>query len=198
MTRTSTAFCAAAALGFAVSLSAQTTPPSQTTTMKSDKGSHEITVTGCLARGSDGNYMLNNARPDDAMSNRSSASSNPTTTTSNPTTTTTNPTVGTTGTSPTTSAAEPYGSASKAMSWKLEGGKDLDKHVGHKIQVTGKTDWSGSSMSSTPATTTGATTGAATGTTATGGREVDAQHGHDTDGPRLDVSSVKMIAATCQ
>ena len=74
------------------------------------------------------------------------------------------------------------------MSWKLEGGKDLDKHVGHQIQVTGKTDWSGSSSS--PSSTPATTTGAATGTTATGGREMN--------GPRLDVTSVKMISASCQ
>jgi hypothetical protein len=206
MTRMSTACCTAAALGFAVSLGAQTTPPSQTTTdqrastMRSDKGSHEITVTGCLARGSDGNFILNNAHTDDVTSSRSSASSNPTTATSPPTTTA-NP-VGTTGTAP--SSAAPYGSASKAMSWKLEGGKDLDQHVGQKIQVTGHTDLTGSSPStsstsgSTPATTTGATTSATTGTTAAGEREADAQHGQSTSGPRLDVTSVKMISASCQ
>ena len=36
------------------------------------------------------------------------------------------------------------GTAVHAMSWMLTGNDDLQKHVGHKIQVTGKTTWDSS------------------------------------------------------
>lgn len=168
MTRTATGLGIAAALGFAVSLGAQTTTtttPDQHS-MRGDKG-REITVTGCLARGSDGNFMLNNARMDDHAGS--------TTTTA----------AGTTG----TTAAEPSSRASTtttgaAMSYKLEGGKDLERHVGHEIQVTGRTGSNEHSMASSSSSTT--TTGAA-GAAAT-----------TTSGERLDVSSIKMIASSCK
>jgi hypothetical protein len=63
---------------------------------------------------------------------------------------------------------------------------DLEKHVGHKIQVTGKSAWDGMDRgraSSGTAGTTGTATAGATSATA--------------DQPRVDVQSVKMIAATC-
>ncbi|HZT77353.1 MAG TPA: hypothetical protein VFA27_11885 [Vicinamibacterales bacterium] len=185
MTRTATGLGIAAALGFAVSLGAQTTttttPPTSTTqstsattagqhSMRGDKD-HDVTVTGCLARGSDGTFMLNNARMDNGNSS---------------TTTTT----GTTGSGAVgTTAAEPSGrqhANGAAMSWTLEGGKDLERHVGHEIQVTGRTDWNEhSSMSSSTSTTT---------TTGTSGSSSSMKAG----GARLDVSSVKMISSSCQ
>ena len=194
MTRTTTGLCIAAALGFAVSLGAQspttaTTSPDQRT-MRSDKSGHEVTVTGCLARGADGTFMLNNAKADD--SSHSSASTT-TATSPNPTTTaagatTTAGTTGTTGSSRVgTTAAEPSGAAAAAMSWKLEGGKDLERHVGHKIQVTGQTDFNEHSSMSSTAGTAGTTAAAGSTTTAKGMTE-----------PKLEVSSIKMIAASCQ
>ena len=39
------------------------------------------------------------------------------------------------------------------MTWALAGGSDLDKHVGHKIQVTGKTAWDSMDHGKTPETT---------------------------------------------
>jgi len=213
MTRTM-GLCAAAALGFAVSLGAQTTTtaPNQTTTSRDmrSNASHEVTVTGCLARGTDGNFMLNNAHVDDAMSNRSRTSSNPTTTTASGATTTEPSRVGTTGSNPTSTtaggaatSAEPYGkesNAANAMSWTLVGGKDLDKHVGHKVQVTGHTEngSSSSSMTSTGTTASSSPTTSSTGTT-TGHETTGAQHERDmTHGARLDVTSVKMISSSCQ
>jgi|SRR5579871_3721124 len=184
MTRMMTGLAVAAAFGFAVSAGAQTTttPPQtttppmtgttssqQTTTSSSHEKGREITVTGCLARGSDGAFRLNNARMDDGM-NRSS-----TTTTTGTTGTTGSSTVGTTAAEPTTEA---HGAA---MSWKLEGGKDLERHIGHEIQVTGRTEWNEHAAAST--TTTSSTASAATTTAG---------------GARLDVSSIKMIASSCQ
>src|SRR5690349_23351664 len=123
MARTVTGFCIAAALGFAVSVGAQTTTSPQTTTtpqpadkFHSEKGAHEVTLIGCLARGADGNYMLNNAHMNDAMSNRSRTSSNPP-----DTTTTATGTSGSTTTEPSRATT-----AGSTMSWKLEGGHDLD------------------------------------------------------------------------
>jgi hypothetical protein len=181
MSRTATAFGIAAALSLGASLGAQTT----TTT---DKG-REVTVTGCLARGSDGAYMLNNAKIDEnASSSRSSASSATTTTGSATTTGAPSPTTtGTTGSSSvgTTAASPTTTTAGSPMSWKLEGGSDLERHVGHKIQVTGRTEWnehSSASSSPAPATTTG-TSGASSTMSS---------------GPKLDVSSVKMISTSCQ
>ena len=63
MTR-SAALSVAAAIGFAATLSAQTT---STTTQQRDRMSgdkHEVTITGCLSKGGDGDYMLTNASED--------------------------------------------------------------------------------------------------------------------------------------
>ena len=92
-----------------------------------------------------------------------------------------------------------------ASTWTLEGGQDLDKHVGHKIQVTGHAAKDAPSKDddaakATPSTATGST--AATGTTGTtGATAAGEQRRNDRDmkssGQRLDVKSVKMIAASC-
>jgi hypothetical protein len=191
MTRSAIGLCIAAAFGLTISVGAQTTTTDQypSKTMRSDKAGHEITLTGCLARGADGNYVLNNAHVDDSMSDRSRTSSNPSTTTSPTEPNPSEPPVGTTG----TTAAEPASPAPPAtstsgntMSWQLEGGHDLDKHVGHKIQVTGRTEWNGSTMSSSSPSPSTSTTGT-TGTTA-----------NSMNQPRLDVSAVKMISSSCQ
>jgi hypothetical protein len=202
MTRITTGLGLAAALGFAVSLAAQTTttPPQTTTSSTSSQqtASHgdsarEVTVTGCLARGSDGTFMLNNARTDNKMeSSRSSASTTAGGATSTSSTTTgsgatTTGTTGTTGSSSVgTTAAEPSGrsaSTGAAMSWKLEGGKDLERHVGHQVQVTGRTE---SEPKSAPANT-GATAPLSSSTAGeSGGRR-----------RTLDVQALKMLDASC-
>jgi hypothetical protein len=177
MRRTTTGVCVAAALGFAVTLGAQSTTSTTATQrpMATDK-SHDITITGCLSKGADG-YILTGAR----------ASANDVATTTTPGATTT---AGTTGTAvppatSTTAPTEPAGSGgASATTWALVGGSDLDKHVGHKVQVTGRA----ASEAAHPATTT------ASPATTTG-------ESHPTESrmsqPTLNVESVKMIASSC-
>ena len=190
MTRT-TVLSLAAAFGFAATLAAQTT--TSTTTPQRDRMSdskNEVTITGCLSRGADGKYMLTNAYMDKAGT---------TTTTAGSTTT-----AGTTGSATTPARSE------HAMTWRLEGGNDLDRHVGHKIQVTGHTDWKGSmdhsrpdtsepapTLTSPPTTTNPPTT--APTTTGTSGTLEPQRRATTTDAtqPKLDVTSVKMIASSC-
>ena len=174
MKRMATGFCVAAALSVAT-LGAQT--PS-TTTQRTD-AAKEITLTGCLSKGADGKYMLTNAKAD-------------------------NPSAATAGTSGTTTPPATAGSAgamNAAASWTLSGGTDLDKHVGHQIQVTGKAAMDPAMDHRSPDTTAAAAGSTAAGTVGTSGSTATATEEQRKDtkdaAPRLDVSSVKMIAATC-
>jgi len=183
MKRMATGLCVAAALSVAT-LGAQTPAP---TTQRSD-AAKEITLTGCLSKGADGKYMLTNAKLD-----------NPSTATA-----------GTSGTTtpPTSTPSATAGAMNTAASWTLSGGTDLDKHVGHKIQVTGKAAMDATMDHRTPDSTAAAagSTAAAAGSTAAGtvgtsgstatAAEEQRKETKDT-APRLDVSSVKMVAATC-
>src|SRR5215472_5664052 len=123
MTRTATGLGIAAALGFAVSLGAQTTSTPQTTTPTAGqqtttaRDSHDVTVTGCLARNNDGSFTLNTTK---AMA---------------PTGTTGSSTVGATAAEPASPASTTAAGTETQKSWKLEGGTDLDRHVGHTIEV---------------------------------------------------------------
>jgi hypothetical protein len=201
MNRIASGLCIAAAFSFAASLGAQTSTSSATgTTMGHDQ---EVTVTGCLQRGADGNYMLTNAMMDTTAHGGA--------TTTGTTGSTTGTTGSTTATGSTTSGSA--GATSAASSWVLEGGSDLDKHVGHKIQVTGrqidssKKDYetpsatgSGTSTTGTTAgtTATGTATTGTTGTTGTSGSEMSSQRSSTTSSsPKLDVKSVKMISSSC-
>ena len=138
----------------------------------------DITVTGCLQRDANGGYILANAQvePDATKSS------------------TTGTTTGTAATT-TTEATGTSGISATRKTWKLEGStSDLDMHLGHKVQVTGR-EASASSSSPATSTTTGTTTGT-TGTTATG--EQRAKSSSDSDASRrLDVRSVKMISSSC-
>jgi len=182
MTRIGTGLCVATALGCMVSLGAQTQPPPPTSTDQrsamSDKA-RDISVTGCLAKGADGRYTLSNAKMDSPSSSSTASTAAGTSTTAGTTGTTSTP-AGTT--------ASAAGNAGASLVLMGSSDSDLEKHVGHKIQVTGKSAWDGMDrgrMSGT-AGTTGSTTATPTaGATATA------------DQPRLDVQSVKMIAATC-
>jgi hypothetical protein len=171
MTRTSTGLCLAAAFGLAVSLGAQTTSSSQTrSSMDQDRDS--IAVTGCLQRDPNGGYILSNAHIDTTATSRSGSTTTGTTGTT------------TTGTTGTTAGAEANAMAAAGSTWKLEGStSDLDKHVGHKVTVTGR-DAPASSSS--------------TGTTATTGTTGEEQK-HSSSEPehRLDVRSVKMVSSSC-
>jgi hypothetical protein len=166
MNRISTGLSLAAAIGLAATLSAQT---ASTTTAKTDKD-HDVTVTGCLSKAA-GGFMLNNARVETGASSS--------TTTASGTTTAGSSTTSATGTSGTTPAA---GASGAAMSWMLTGDSDLEKHVGHKIQVTGKTTWDESMDHNRSA----ASTSTSTTTTTKSGPE-----------PSLDVKSIKMISSSC-
>src|SRR5438874_9494388 len=150
MKRTATALCFAAAFGFAT-LGAQTTTTPQRTT--NEKSTHDVTITGCLAKDASGSFVLNNAHVDTDMSSSTTGAGATTTAGTTGATTTGSPT-----------STNPSGSNmsnTPAMTWMLMGG-DLDKHVGHKVQVTGKTSWD-SSMSHGSTSTASA---AGAGTTA--------------------------------
>ena len=189
MKRTATALGFAAAVACAVTLGAQTsTTTAQRPSSTTDK-SHDVTVTGCLAKDTSGSgFMLNDAKMDNGASSTTTA--------------------GTTGATTTTGTNANAMSNAPAMSWTLSGGNDLDKHVGHKIQVTGKTTWD-SSMNHTssaaspagagttaaspdPTTTAGGATAGTTGT-----REDQRSREGRGMQPRLDVQSIKMISTSC-
>ena len=184
MTRMATGLCVAAALSVAT-LGAQTTPPATGEQRSATPdAAKEITVTGCVAKGADGKYILTNAKLD-----------NPAGTTAGTSGTTNPPTAGTTG-----SAA-----MNAATTWALSGGDDMDKHVGHRVQITGKPAMDspmdrGRTPDSTAAEAhppaTGAGTVGTSGSTATAAAE-EQKKDSKTNQPTLDVQSVKMIAATC-
>ena len=185
MNRAVTGLCIASEFGLVVTLGAQTagqttgtsgTPGQRTSSSRSDSTKDVTTVSGCLSKDASGNYTLNNAKIEPSGSGSSTSGTAGTTGTSAGTAS---------GTTSGTSSSSPYGSSS-SETWRLSGkSSDLDKHIGHKIQVTGK------EMSSSSSTTasTGSTTSSTTGTTGTT-TESSASH-------RLDVDSVKMVAASC-
>jgi hypothetical protein len=162
MSRTVIGMCMAAAFGVAT-LAAQSTATStaQTTMSKSDN----ITVSGCLQKDARGGFVLNNAQIDTSTDKSSSSYGSSSTT-------------GTTGSATTSTTA-----SASASTWNLEGSSsDLEEHIGHKIQVTGK-----EKPAAPPET--GATT---TGTTGTTGTSTAMDHSRS-----LDVKSVKMVASSC-
>jgi hypothetical protein len=164
MKRMTTGLCLASAIGLAATLFAQT--PTTTTAGKD----HDVTVTGCLSKAA-GGFMLNNARMDTGTPSSTTTASGSTTTAGSTTAT------GTTGTNR-------EGAAGAPMSWMLTGNDDLEKHVGHKIEVTGKTTWDASMDHSRASTST--STASTSTTTAKSGSE-----------PHLDVKSIKMISSSC-
>jgi hypothetical protein len=175
MTRTATGLCLAAAFSLVATLGAQSSSPQQQPPHSS--ADHDnITVTGCLQKDASGSFILANAQ---VGSPASSAMSSTPGTSSSATGAT-----GTTGTMPATPGA----------TFKLEGSAaDLDKHVGEKVQVTGKEIASSSSSS---ASTSSAT--AATGTTGTTGAAAGEQGRPKTDNAKkLDVQSVKALSSSC-
>jgi len=188
MKRTVTGFCVAAAFGCIATLGAQTPPTSTTAGQRApmaDKAK-DVTITGCLAKSPDGKFTLTNAKIDDPTSSTSPGS--PSTTTA--------------GTPPAgTTANTTQNPASTATAWMLAGGTDLDKHVGHKIQVTGRTAWDAAMDRSRTPNPTSTTTGTTAGTVGTSGATTTATTEERKDGrtdqPRLDVQSVKMIAPSC-
>jgi hypothetical protein len=198
MKRTVTGFCVAAAFGCIATLGAQTSTTSTTAGQRApmaDKAK-DVTVTGCLAKAADGKFTLTNARVDNPAGDPSSTTAGTSTTTAG--TTTAGTTAGTTAS--TTTSTEGANRAA-AIAFMLAGGSDLEKHVGHKIQVTGRTEWNNPmDRSRTPETSTsaaGTTAGTVgtTGTTTTAATEE--RKDMRVDQPRLDVQSIKMISPSC-
>jgi hypothetical protein len=169
-------------------------------------------LTGCLQKGTDGNFTLSNVQAD-----ASSASG-----ASRPTGTAGAGTPGAAGATPGAtpgSAAAGAGAGANAASatWTLRGGTDLASHVGHRIEVTGRSSdattnrgagsaGAGRPDAATPGATPGATAGATPGTTAA---NPDAAANRPAAGASaggsanmsnartLEVQSVRMIAQTC-
>ena len=203
MTRRITGLCVASVCSCVISLGAQSSTSSATVQRSgaNDAAGHDVTVTGCVAKAADGRFMLTNATVE-PMGMASTAG-----TTSGGTTA--GATAGATAGTATAGATAPRsGSGSTAadtMSWMLSGGSDLDKHVGHKIQVTGRTTWDSSmnrSMSSgstagaptgTTGTTAGSTAGGSTAGATTAGSAASTMANH----PMVDVKTVKMISSSC-
>jgi hypothetical protein len=177
MKLTTSGLCVAAALAFAASVGAQTS------TTTSSNRSDEISVTGCLARGATGGFVLNNARSASDMTRSGAAT-------------------GTSGTTTTTSGTTTSGTTAGSMSsggstWALKGdSSELEKHVGHMIQVTGREDDHAAMSGSSTTTTTGSTTtsGTTSGTTGTAGA---ASPSSSSASRGVDVKSVKMISSSC-
>jgi hypothetical protein len=156
----------AAALGLAVTASARTPPM---TSSQSSMAPHEndVKVTGCLERGAAGSFILTNAKMEPSSEKGYGSSA-----------------TGTTGTSGTTAAGAAKGTSPESRStwandktWKLEGGTNLAKHVGHTVAVQGT-----ASMNGTAAGTTGTT-----GSMGSGSMNMR----------ELQVKSVKTISTTC-
>jgi len=182
MKRTVTGLCVATAFGCIATLAAQTPPPAGQRTTTADKA-REVTITGCLTKGADGKFTLTNARVDNPTAGSTAT--------------------GTSGTATAGTTTPPAGAMNQApaMTFALAGGSDLDKHVGHKIQVTGKTVWDSMDKGKTPDSTTAAagTTAGTVGTSGTTSTAATQEQRKDplADQPRVDVQSVKMIAPSC-
>jgi hypothetical protein len=200
MTRTATGLCVAAAFGFVAATGAQTPTSSATgqTATATSRDAKDIDVTGCLQRSADGKFILTNARVDSNMTRPGTTG------------TTGSTAAGTTGTTSTaTTAAGSTATATvsdAANTWTLNGGQDLDKHVGHKVQVTGRAAMDmprkdddvakGTTSTATGSTATTGTTGATGGATTAGEQRRSDRETKDS-GPRLEVKSVTMIASSC-
>jgi hypothetical protein len=180
MKRVWTGATAAFAVACAVALAAQTST-SSSTSQKSDKSAGNITVTGCLEKGTEpaggatgttgtagsassargGEWVLKNATMGPGGGSYSSTGS-------------TGSTAGSTAGTP------PSSMSGSGSNYILEGKSDeLSKHAGHKVEVTGRLDSSSSGSSSTTSTT-----GSTASSSVAGGQ-------------KLHVESVRMISADC-
>jgi hypothetical protein len=196
MKRVGAGLCFATAVALTMSVAAQqtqppsttpstqkpSTPPStaspttQTPSAQSPAAAREMTLTGCVTKGADGMFTLTNVQADSSASTPSAT--------------------GTAG----AAGAAPSSAAGASATWNLRG-SDLATHVGHRVQVTGKPAAAASSSGATSGAA-GATSGAAGATTATNpdaaSRPAAGAAGASASSARtLEVSAVKMIAATC-
>lgn len=172
MKHTTSTLCVAVACAIGVSVGAQSrtaAPPNTSQPAATERETGEITVSGCLRRGDDGKFVVANVDQDDRGINQPGATDKP-------------------GNAPT---APPPSKVVK--NWWLEGGAALDKHVGHRIQVTGtvatdQTDAPPSMSSGADAAARG--TAGASGTM---GDVKDSAHGAG----RLNVKAVKPLTGGC-
>lgn len=197
MTRRITGLCVASVCSCVISLGAQGTTASPTTQRSGAMAGHDVTVTGCVSKAADGKYMLTNAMVEPAGTTTTGGTGS----TAGATTggTTAGSTAGGTGS---TAGATTTGSmaSNSSMSWMLSGGTDLDKHLGHKVQVMGNTTWDPMmNRPSTAGATTG-TSGSTAGTAAAGATTAGTTSGsmsNMANRPSLDVRSLKMVSASC-
>jgi hypothetical protein len=147
MQRTFLAVCAASVIGL-TPLLAQSTRPNEQYDPK------DTTITGCLQKNKSGGFWLTDASIDSAGAKAST-------------------TTGTTGAATTTTDKDVRRATARGL-WNLENGKDLDRYLNQRIQVTGraKKDTSGDELK---------------GTT---GKEMDARD--------FDVKSVTKISDSCR
>lgn len=196
MNRTGTALCIAAALGFAVTLGAQssTTRKTNRSTTARSKARNDITIAGCLAKDARGNYMLTNARMEPAGSVSGTTGTAPTTDKAASSTTTKAATSTAAKSASSTATAGDTNAAVTVETWRLNGNaSDLDRHVGHKVRVIGRAD--DSARTSTAAADTvehppSSTAKPATTTTGKTATATAAEHS-------LDVRTVTMLSPTC-
>ncbi len=149
---------------------AQAAARSQTPSTVTRSQEHEIKLTGCVSRASDGGFLLTNARVEPARTSAATAGSGASTT------------AGTTG-STVARPTEPAGSGTSGTTWRLEGGSDLARHVGHTLEVTGRTE-----PESTPSSLTEPRQTTSSGTP--GAKE-------ETHPRALEVQAIKVISTDC-
>lgn len=174
MTRTLSGLCVAAAFGFVAVVGAQdraaTEQRSGASTSANDK---EITLTGCLMRGTDGKYALRNAM----MANAATTT-----------------TAGASSTTASQGSANATGTSGTASNWILENkDQELSSHVGEKVEVKGKMMAAASTAAGAAGTSTTTASGAAGAATTTG----SAARSAESAGERLDVESVKTVSSSC-
>jgi hypothetical protein len=189
----------------AISLGAQSSTSSATP--QTAAGGHDVTVTGCVAKAADGGFMLTNAMVEPMTATTAGTSTGTTGATTSGTAT--GATAGgttaagaTAGTAAATTGGTPMSGA--ATSWTLMGGTDLDKHVGHKVSISGRTTWDPSMNRNMTANTagTGATAGTAGSTAGTagataGGATTGGSATTTAKGPSVTVTNLKMVSSSC-
>jgi pilus assembly protein FimV len=168
----------------AASVAAQATQPPapapaapQTQPAAPASAAGDITITGCLQKGADGMFTLNNVQQDARATGTSG---------------TTPAAPGAASTPGATSAPGAGASAAAAAlsTWALKGGADLANHVGHRVSVTGKRPMASAAGAAPTSGAAGAPAGNPAGTSGTSPSVSAAR--------TLEVASVKMISTTCQ
>jgi hypothetical protein len=133
------AFCTAWLISTALPIAAQSSRSSAQYDAK------DTTISGCLQKNKSGGFWLTNAVIESAGPKSQTST---TTGTSGSTATTT---AGSTATSTTTSDDKDVRRATRNGLWNLENGKDLDRYLNQRIEVTGraKKDTSGDELKGT-------------------------------------------------